>query len=315
MPERRTAPRISIMNSASPRRRRLRWLDAIVIGAVVLFIAFIVYRVDSVLHYRWRWGSIPPFLFRWDEEEQRWVANLLVQGFLTTLRLSVWGIVLAAIIGTVMGMCRVSRQLFPRLLGRAYVELIRNTPPLVFIFIFYFFISSQIMPLLGLDAFVRDASPTTLAVIDWLFGTPAHLPAFVSGLICISMFEGAYVTEIVRAGIQSIEKGQWEASLGLGLSKYRTMRHVILPQAIQRMVPPLAGQFISLIKDSSIISLISIQELTLVAGQVAVATNGFFEAWITAAAMYFVLCFGCSRLFARLERRMRLPGLQVRTVG
>jgi len=300
------------MQSPSQSRRKWHWLDAVVIGAVALFIAYVVYRVDSVLHYKWRWGSIPPFLIRWDVDEQRWIANLLVQGFLTTVRLSIWGIFLAAIIGTVMGLCRISRQLFPRWVGRAYVELIRNVPPLVFIFIFYFFISSQIMPLLGLDQLVRSASPKTLAVIDLLFGEPAQLPAFASGLICISMFEGAYVTEIVRAGIESIEKGQWEASRGLGLSKYRIMRHVILPQAIQRVVPPLAGQFISLIKDSSIISLISIQELTFAASQVAIATSGIFEAWITAAAMYFILCFACSLAFGRLERRLQLPGAHAR---
>ena len=293
------------------RRRRLRWPDAVILAVVAALVAYTAHRTAAVLHYRWNWASIPPFLLRWDDEQQRWVTNLLLQGFFTTLRLSLWGIVLAAAIGTVMGLCRVGRSLFLRMLSRFYVELVRNIPPLVFIFIFYFFISSQIMPLLGVDALVQDASPTMLAVIGVLFGAPEQLSAFLSGLFCLAMFEGAYITEIVRAGIQSLDKGQWEASQALGLSRLRIMRHVILPQAVQRIAPPLAGQFISLIKDSSIISLISIQELTLSASQVATATTSIFESWITAALLYFALCFGCSLAFARLERRLSLAhGIQ-----
>jgi polar amino acid transport system permease protein len=293
------------MHVSRQKPLRLGWIDLAVACAVLGLLAYTVHRIDSVLRYNWNWSSIPPFILRWDAEQHAWVANLLLQGFLVTLRLSIWGILVAALVGAAMGLCRTSRSLFLRMVSRSYVELIRNIPPLVFIFIFYFFISSQIMPLLGIDRFVQQASPATLAAIDLLFGAPQQFPAFVSGLICISLFEGAYVTEIVRAGIQSVEKGQWEASRALGLSKFRIMRQVIAPQAIQRIVPPLAGQFISLIKDSSIISLISIQELTFAASQVAIATTNIFEAWITAAAMYFVLCFACSLAFSRLEARMR----------
>jgi polar amino acid transport system permease protein len=290
-------------------RLKLHWIDAVVLGAVALSLVYIVYNVDSVLHYKWNWSSIPNFLFRWDDEEGRWVANLLVQGFLTTVRLSIWGIFFAAIIGTAIGLCRTTTSLFWRLVGRSYVELIRNIPPLVFIFIFYFFISSQIIPLMGIDAFVRDASPRTLAIVTVLFGTPELLSNFISGLLCLAIFEGAYVAEIVRAGIQSVEKGQWEASYSLGLPRIRVLRHVILPQGIQRIIPPLAGQFISLIKDSSIISLISIQELTFAASQVAISTTAIFETWITAAAMYFSICFACSLAFRRLEKRFNERGV------
>jgi polar amino acid transport system permease protein len=287
-----------------PRRRRLGWLDLAVLAALALAIGYLAYRVDAVLVYRWNWSVIPSFLYRFDDEQQRWIANLLMQGFWTTVRLTIWGSLLAAVIGLLIGLCRISRDLFLRMVGRTYVELIRNIPPLVFIFIFYFFISSQIMPLLGLDSLVRDAGPGTLAVVELLFGDPKLLPQFVSGLVCLAMFEAAYVAEIVRAGIQSIGKGQWEAAESLGLSRFDQMRDVVLPQAIQRTLPPLASQFISLIKDSSIVSLISIQELTFMASQVVVSTQRVFEVWITVAAMYFGLCFVFSWLFARLERRM-----------
>jgi polar amino acid transport system permease protein len=294
--------------AAAARRPRFTWLDAVLLAAVVLAVGYVAWRAGSVLHYRWDWSRIPPYLVRFDETKQRWVTNLLVDGLFTTIRVSIWSALLAAIFGTVMGLARVSKRLLPRLIGGAYVELVRNIPPLVFVFVFYFFITSQITPLLGIDALVRSASPSTLATIDLLFGPPRFLPAVVSAILCLALFEGAYVTEIIRAGVISIEKGQWEAAAAVGLSRLRTLRLVILPQAIQRVTPPLANQFISLVKDSSIVSLISIQELTFLGNEVAASTSRVFEVWIVVAAMYFLLCWGLSIGFGRLERRMDRGG-------
>jgi polar amino acid transport system permease protein len=286
------------------RKPRLGWIDFTIFAVLIAAIVYVYYRVDTVLEYRWEWSIIPNYLYRWDEERQQWVANLLMQGLYTTIRLALWGIVLAAIIGVVFGVMRTTRRLFPRMLSRVYVELIRNIPPLVFIFIFYFFISSQIMPLLGIEEFVRHAPPETLAWMEVLFGPPPLISNVISGIICLAMFEGAYVTEIVRAGIQSIPKTQTEAGLSIGLSRLQLMRYVILPQAVQRVVPPLAGQFITLVKDSSIVSLISIQELTFLAVETAVSTTRMFEVWITVAGLYFCVCYFCALLFDWLERHM-----------
>jgi polar amino acid transport system permease protein len=299
-----TTDRGTAAHSRKRRALRFGWLDLAILAVLGLVLGYLGYRVNTVLVYRWDWSIVPRFLYRFDDEQQRWIANLLMQGFWTTVRLTIWGSLLAALIGLVVGLGRVSHDLFLRMVSRAYVELIRNIPPLGFIFIFYFFISSQIMPILGIDTLVRVAGPGTLAVLDVLFGDPKLLPQFVSGLICLAMFEAAYVAEIVRAGIQSVGRGQWEAAQSLGLSRFDQMRDVILPQAVRRTLPPLASQFISLIKDSSIVSLISIQELTFMASQVVVSTQRVFEVWITVAAMYFGLCFVFSWLFARLERRM-----------
>ena len=288
------------------RRKRLRlgWIDIAVFAALLAAAAYVFYRVDSVLEYRWDWSVIPDYLYRWDEEQQRWVPNLLMRGLYTTLRLALWGIVLSAVIGVAFGIMRTSRRLFARMLSRAYVELIRNIPPLVFVFIFYFFISSQIMPALGIEEFVRQASPETLAWLEVLFGEPALIPNLISGIFCLATLEGAYVTEIVRAGLQSVSKSQAEAGLSIGLSRPQLMRYIILPQAVQRVVPPLAGQFITLVKDSSIVSLISIQELTFLAVETAVSTTRMFEVWITVAGLYFCVCYACALLFARIERAM-----------
>lgn len=290
--------------SGMTRRRRIHWLDVVILAAVVTLLAFIVYRVEAVLNYRWDWSFLPGYLIRWEVEQQRWAANILMQGLFTTIRLAIWSIILAALIGTVLGVMRTSKRLLPRLISRGYVELIRNIPPLVFIFIFYFFISSQIMPQLGIDLWVRQASPEPLALIEWLFGPPELLENVISGIICLALFEAAYVTEIVRAGIQAIPRGQIEAGQSIGLGRYHLMRHVVLPQAIQKVIPPLAGQFITLIKDSSIVSLISIQELTFLGTEVAVSTSRVFETWIAVAGMYFVVCYSLAVLFARLEQRL-----------
>ena len=124
-------------------------------------------------------------------------------------------------------------------------------------------------------------------------------------MITLSIFEGAYITEIVRSGIQSIEKGQWEAADSLGLSRWQRMRLVILPQAIQRILPPLAGQFISTIKDSAIVSIISIQELTFQGMELMSTTYFTFEIWITITVMYLTLTLSCSLGVAKLEGYLR----------
>ncbi len=286
------------------RRYRLTGFDLGLVGAVAAVVTYLVWRAEAVIKYRWNWGLVAPYIIRYDEAQHRWVANLLLQGLAETIRIAIWAGLFALIIGVVMGLCRLSHNLLLRLIARSYVELIRNIPPLVFIFVFYFFLTGQVTPFLGIDQFVRTASPGTLAVIDALFGQPRFFPAVVSALICLSLFEGAYVTEIVRAGVQSIEKGQWEAAASVGMSRLLTLRLVVLPQAIQRVVPPLAGQFISLVKDSSIVSLISIQELAFLGSEVSASTGRVFEVWIIVSALYFVVCFGLSLAFGKLERRL-----------
>ncbi|UCG14447.1 MAG: amino acid ABC transporter permease [Deltaproteobacteria bacterium] len=289
------------------RRRKVKItpLDLFVVLLLVGAGLYLAYRMKVGLHYKWKWGVIPQYLFRFDQENNKWVANLLMQGLFTTIRLSVWATILATILGTVMGLFRVSQSLFKRLTGRTYVELIRNLPPLVLIFIFYFFVSDQIMPVLGVDEFVRSRSESTQAVLTFLFAPPSLFTAFLSALITLAVFEAAYITEIVRAGIQSIEKGQWEASYALGLSWWQQMRYIVLPQAMQRILPPLAGQLISTIKDSAVVSIISIPELTFQGMELMSATYLTFECWITIGVLYLILTLSLSLAVERLEIYMR----------
>ena len=290
---------------ARRRRRHRRWgrLDLVLLIALAVLPAWLHWRTDSVFAYRWDWSTVWPYVLRYDTEQHRWVANLLVEGLLTTLRLAVWGIVLAGIAGIVMGLCRTSERLFLRLLGSGYVMLIRNTPPLVFVFVFVYFIASQIMPGMNLGDVVEQWPPTARLWAHVLFGAPRLLDNFVLGLICLSVFSGAYVTEIVRAGIESVPHAQIEAGRSLGMSRPDVIRFIVLPQAFRNVLPPMAGQFIQLIKDSSLVSLVSIQELTFMAQDVQVSTQRVFEVFLLIAVVYFVICFGLSQVFAALERR------------
>jgi len=286
------------------KKTKITSLDIILLSVFLIGVAFVVYRVTVSLNYKWNWGAMLQYIVRYDKETHRYVSNLLLQGMFTTLRLSFWGTFLAIILGLVMGLFRVSTSLFKRMVGRSYVELIRNMPPLVFIFIFYFFLSDQIMPLVGVDDFIRSSSPGVQNFFDIILAPPELFSATVSALFALGIFEGAYITEIVRAGIQSIERGQWEASYGLGLSKYQQMRYVILPQALQRILPPLAGQFISLIKDSAIVSVISVQELSFQGTQIMASTYYTIEIWTFVAALYLIMTLSCSLAVERLEVHM-----------
>ena len=279
-------------------------LDVVITVLIMLLVAYIAYRLTMKLNYKWKWSIIPQYLFFFDEVEDRWRANVLMQGFFTTIRLTFWSTLLAMIFGFISGILRTTPRLFNRLLGRTYVELIRNVPPLVLIFIFYFFVSDQIIPLLGVDEFIRSASPGTQKLLGFLFASPDLFTAFLSGMFTVAIFQGAYITEIVRAGIQSLGRGQWEASYALGLTYRQQMWDIILPQALKRVLPPLANEFINTLKYSAIVSVISIQELTFQAMQVMAATHVTIEVWLTVTAIYLVMCMMLSFGVRWLERWM-----------
>ena len=183
--------------------------------------------------------------------------------------------IFAVLLGLVFGLMRVSKNQVARNLSLTYVELIRGTPLLVQIFIVYFFI-----------------------------GTVLDFDRFTAGVVALSVFTGAYVAEIVRAGIQAIPTGQMEAARSLGMTYPKAMRYIILPQALKRTLPPLAGQFINLIKDSSLVSVISITDLTKAGREVVSGSFAPFEVWFTVAALYLLVTGTLSWAIQRLEKRL-----------
>ena len=158
------------------KKTKIKVLDLLISLLIVAGVFYLGYRIKVGLNYTWNWQVIPQYLVRYDQAAARWVTNLLLHGLFTTVRLSVWGTILATILGTIVGLSRISQPLFYRLLGRSYVEFVRNMPPLVLIFIFYYFVSGQIMPVLGLDEFILSRSTES----QWLCGILFAPPAFFS---------------------------------------------------------------------------------------------------------------------------------------
>ncbi len=287
------------------RRRRFTTLDVIVLGVIAVAVVLVVRRVRFGLVYEWEWSVIPQYLLRRQADSGRITSGVLLQGLFTTLRLAVWSSVGALVIGGVVGVLRVSGSPSWRAAGRVYVGLVRNTPPLVLVFIFFYFIGNQVTAALGIDTWVRSAGPSTQAVITALFSPPARFAEFLSAVMTLAVYEGAYVAEIIRSGIQSVEQGQRQAAYALGLSQADQYRFVILPQALRTITPALSGQFISAVKDSAIVAVISVQELTFRGLELMSATYRTFEVWLTITALYLILTGSLSALARLVERRMR----------
>ena len=282
--------------------KRLHWMDYVIVAVVLVGALTIVARVGGTLNYDWRWENIPNYIFRYREDQERWVANLLVQGLVATIRISIYSGILALILGIILGVARCSANLTVRMLARTYLEFLRNVPPVVIIFIFFFFLSEQLISALNMERWARGiARQDNTEIWTFFFGDMRRFPALISGVIVLALFESAFVGEIVRAGIQSVDKGQREAARSIGMSHTQELRYIVLPQALRKVMPPMANQFISLVKDSSLVSLISVPELTFKTVELVASTRMIFEAWLVAAAFYFVICFGLSMLFRRLE--------------
>ena len=202
---------------------------------------------------------------------------LYIDGAMITILLSIFTVLMGFILGIGLALLKVSNNSF-RFLARGYVEFVRGTPILIQIFIVYYG-----LPLLGLD-----------------------LPDFISGVIALSINSSAYISEIIRAGIQAIDRGQMEAARSLGLSKSLAMRYVILPQAFKKILPALGNEFIVIVKESAIVSIIGIHDLMYNTDTIRGNTFQPFKPLIVAAIIYFILTFTLSRGVKLIEKRMTL---------
>ena len=201
---------------------------------------------------------------------------LLLAGAGVTIEITAIAVGLGFIFGLITSVCRLSGVKTLQVIAVCYVNIIRGTPMLVQIFLIYF-----ALPMVNGE----------------------RINPFVAAVAACSINSGAYVSEIFRAGIQSVDKGQMEAGRSLGLSWMQTMRYVIMPQAFKHVIPPLGNEFISMTKETSLVSVIGFEELTR-RGQLIIAkTYGSFEIWLTVAAIYLVMTLTIARLVSYLERR------------
>jgi len=233
---------------------------------------WLVSKGGENISYSWHWRQIPQYLYQFDQGV--FSAGPLLRGLYVTVQITLCSLLLAGILGLVTALLRGSNSFMGRLVARGYLELIRNTPLLVQIFFLYFVMA----PILDLGR-------------------------FATAVLALSLFEGAYASEIIRSGITSIARGQWEAAYSLGLSRFDTYRKIILPQAIRRILPPLTSQAISLIKDSALVSTIAVYDLTMEGRAIIAETFLTFEVWFTVAAIYLLLTLSLSGFVSFLEKK------------
>lgn len=201
--------------------------------------------------------------------------DVFIEGALKTIEISAISILLAIPIGILFGMGRISKNKIFRLISSTYVEIIRGVPLLVLL-IWIFFVLGQFL----------------------------KLGSYWGAIWGLAIFAGAFIAEIVRAGIQAVPKGQMEAARSLGMSHTKAMTFIILPQAFRRVLPPLASQFIMLIKDSSLVSIISATDLTLNAKNLVATSFRSIEVWTFVALIYFIMTFSLSLIIRYFEKRL-----------
>ena len=238
---------------------------AVAHAAVVVVFASLIALAFWRLNYTWNWAGV------WEYRQK------FLHGWFTTVGLSCASLIASSMIGVVAALCLQSRLPIVEAVGRVYVELIRGTPLLVQLLIGFYVIASAI----GLEN------------------------RFVVGVLVLSLFSGAYMAEIFRGGLEAIPQTQRDAARSIGLTPIQTLRFVIVPQAVRLVLPPVAGQLVSLIKDSSLLSVIAISEFTLNAQEVNSFTYSTLESYLPLAAGYLILTLPLSALSRFLEKRFR----------
>lgn len=235
----------------------------------------------------------PPEPFQWGRIwGEGGYGRVILGGFVTTIWISLASLVLGLVFGFAGGRARLSRSPAVQQIGTVYVELVRGTPFLIQVIVAYYCFAP------ALHAFLLKLGvPSAVAqVLD---------SAQVVGVLALGLLCGAYVTEIVRAAVESVDRGQTEAALAQGMTHGQVLRLVLLPQAVRRMIPPLTGELVSLVKDSSILSIITVAELTKRSSEVRQSTYLTFEVLLPVVVLYLCLTFPLSRLARRLELRLR----------
>jgi polar amino acid transport system permease protein len=262
------------------RWRWRRWrpaLDGLAFLVVLAGLGWIVVEGAGTLHYNWQWYRVPQYLYRF--EDGVFHPGPLLRGLGVTLALTGWSLALAVAFGLTAALLQRSTSWIGHAVARVYVEIVRNTPMLVQLYLVYFVLA----PIVALDR-------------------------FAAAVLALALFEGAFAAEIFRAGIDAIPRGQWEAADALGLSRYAVYRQVILPQAIRLVLPPLTGLAVSLIKHSALVSVIAVADLTTEGRNLIADTFMTFELWFTVAALYLALTTSLSLLVGWLERRLPVRG-------
>ena len=252
--------------------RKSPLIDIAQLLILITIVSWVIFEGAQAMQYNWQWYRVDQFIYRIIDGE--FIQGRLIKGLIVTFEITIFSMLLSVVIGLITALLRMSNSFSGKLLANIYLELIRNTPLLVQLFLFYFIIA----PIVGIDRF-------------W------------TGVLCLGFFEGSFAAEIIRAGIQSVPRGQSEASNALGFNRINRLRYIILPQSIPLILPPMTGLIINLIKHSAIVSVIAVADLTTEGLNIISETFMAFEIWFTVAAIYLVVTVSLSLFVSWLESR------------
>jgi len=253
--------------------RRLREVSIALFTFVI--IGWLIWQGALAMEYNWQWYRVSPFFYRIVDGE--FIFGPLYWGLMETLKLAFVAGIMAIIIGFITTFARMSNSRAGSIIATFYLEAIRNTPLIVQLFLFYFVLA----PIFGIDRF-------------W------------AGVLCLAFFEGSFAAEIIRGGIQGVDRGQFEAGDAAGLATYNKYRYIIVPQSMPLILPPLTGLLISLIKHSAIVSVIAVSELTTTGLNLISDTFMAFEIWFIIAGIYLALTITLSIGVGQLEKRLNV---------
>jgi len=250
-------------------------VSLIVYVIVVGFIAYSAYSGAQSMGYNWQWYRVPQYFYTLTDDGFEW--GEIFVGLVKTLELSILAFVIAILLGLVVALLRLSSLLVGKGMALVFLELVRNMPLLVLLYLFYYVLG----PIFDLDRY-------------W------------ASILCLAVYHSAMVSEIFRAGINAVPVGQWEGARSIGMSQAQVYRFIVLPQSIRFMLPPLTGEAVNMIKSSAIVSVIAVAELTTIGRNIISDTYMSFEIWFTIAVVYLVVTLILSVGVSLIERRYAL---------
>ncbi|WP_439124038.1 amino acid ABC transporter permease [Marivita sp.] len=263
---------------ALPQRRPLaKAIDSVTFSvvaytAIIGGIVWLAYSGAQAMGYNWQWYRIPQYFYSFTEDGFEW--GEISVGLVKTLTLSSIAFTIAVVMGLIVALLRLSGLVVCTAVSVAFLELIRNIPLLVLLYLFYYVLG----PIFGFDRY-------------W------------ASILCLAVFHSVLISEIFRAGINAVAKGQWEAATSIGMSKGQAYRYIILPQSIRFMLPPMTGEVVHMVKSSAIVSVIAVAELTTIGRNIISETYMSFEIWFTIAAVYMVVTLILSVGVSFVEKR------------
>ncbi len=254
-----------------------RFFDSVPVSVVIyLFVVGLIaygsFTGAQNMGYNWQWYRVPQYIYSLTDDGFQW--GEIMYGLVATLKLSIIAFALATVLGLLIALLRLSDLIVGKAVAIGFLELIRNIPLLVLLYLIYY-----------------------------VLGPIFQLDRYTACILTLAVFHAALISEILRAGVNAVPRGQWEAAKSIGMAPHQTYRYIVLPQTVRFMLPPMTGEVVHLVKSSAIVSVIAVVELTTIGRNIISDTYMSFEIWFTIAAVYMFVTLILSVGVSYLERR------------